>query len=148
MLAIADAQRLYALRFIDEAQALPTALPPAGDTAITRQCVEELSLYFDGKLRDFTVPLALDGTDFQRQAWGVLCRIPYGETRSYTQQADALRKPKAVRAVGNANRVNPVALLVPCHRVIGANGRLTGYAGGLMRKKWLINHENRHTCSM
>ena len=102
----------------------------------------ELKAYFAGKLRQFTVPLDLRGTLFQRKVWEVLCSIPYGVTRSYREVAEALGKPKAARGVGQAVGRNPVSIVVPCHRVIGSNGRLTGYGGGLHRKKALLDLES------
>ena len=103
----------------------------------------ELDEYFAGRLRDFTVPLDLRGTPFQCQVWELLCSIPYGETRSYGQVAHALGRPLAVRAVGRAIGSNPVAIVVPCHRVIGSDGRLIGYGGGLDKKQALLNLEKR-----
>ena len=104
----------------------------------------QLDAYFAGKLRQFTVPLDLRGTPFQKQVWGLLCNIPYGETRSYRQIAEALGRTSAARAVGRANASNPVSIVVPCHRVIGAHGALTGYGGGLPRKKALLDLETRY----
>lgn len=105
----------------------------------------QVAEYFAGSRRDFSVPLLTPGTDFQQAVWQALGRIPYGTTRSYGQQAVALGRPGAVRAVASANGMNRLAILVPCHRVIGADGQLTGYAGGLWRKKWLLELEQRHT---
>jgi methylated-DNA-[protein]-cysteine S-methyltransferase len=101
----------------------------------------ELDAYFAGKLRRFTVPLDLRGTPFQRRVWELLCDIPYGETRSYGEVAQAVGNPKARRAVGQAIGRNPVAIVVPCHRVIGSDGGLTGYGGGLPRKRALLDLE-------
>lgn len=101
----------------------------------------QLNEYFAGSLRQFTVPLDLRGTPFQCQVWELLRSIPYGETREYGQIARALGRPAAARAVGGAAGSNPVAIVVPCHRVIGSNGRLTGYAGGLDRKRFLLDLE-------
>lgn len=101
----------------------------------------ELAEYFEGSRQTFTVPVAADGTVFQRRAWEYLKTIPFGQTRSYGEQARALGDVKAVRAVGQANGANPVAILIPCHRVIGAGGGLTGYAAGIERKRWLLAHE-------
>ncbi|MGW4568853.1 methylated-DNA--[protein]-cysteine S-methyltransferase [Streptomyces sp. NPDC004561] len=102
---------------------------------------EQLSAYFVGELKEFTVELALRGTPFQRGVWAQLARIPYGETRTYGELADALGNPQASRAVGLANGRNPVGIIVPCHRVIGADGSLTGYGGGLARKRRLLDFE-------
>jgi methylated-DNA-[protein]-cysteine S-methyltransferase len=105
------------------------------------QAAEELRAYFGGNLREFSVPLNMQGTDFQLSVWNQLVKIPYGETRSYAQVAEAVGRPKAVRAVGAANGSNPVAIIVPCHRVIGSGGKLTGYGGGLPLKKRLLELE-------
>jgi len=97
--------------------------------------------YFAGQLRRFELPLDLAGTEFQKRVWLELTRIPYGETRTYQEMASAIGAPKAVRAVGAANGANPVVIVVPCHRVIGANGKLTGYGGGLPLKRRLLTLE-------
>lgn len=101
----------------------------------------QLREYFAGERREFEVAIDVEATDFQREVWSELQKIPYGETRSYGQIAEALGKPKAMRAVGLANGKNPIAILVPCHRVIGSSGALTGYAGGMDAKRWLLEHE-------
>lgn len=101
----------------------------------------ELAAYFGGELRRFSIPLAPHGTPFQQQAWDALTRIGYGETCTYGQQAARMGNPKAVRAVGAANGKNPIGIVIPCHRVIGANGTLTGYAGGLHNKEFLLKLE-------
>lgn len=102
---------------------------------------QQLEAYFKGKLTTFDVPVDLRGTDFQCQVWQSLLDIPYGETISYQQQAININKPKAVRAVANANRLNPIGIIIPCHRVIGKSGALTGYGGGLDRKRFLLDLE-------
>jgi AraC family transcriptional regulator, regulatory protein of adaptative response / methylated-DNA-[protein]-cysteine methyltransferase len=104
----------------------------------------ELDLYFKGGLREFKVPLAMAGTEFQKKVWQALQTIPYGQTRSYKQQAVMIGQPKAVRAVGRANGDNPIAIVVPCHRVIGENSQLTGYGGGLWRKRFLLDLEQKN----
>jgi methylated-DNA-[protein]-cysteine S-methyltransferase len=101
----------------------------------------ELDRYFEGKLKKFTTPLAFSGTPFQNQVWKELTRIPYGETISYLDLAKRIDNPKAVRAVGMANGANPIAIIVPCHRVIGSNGSLTGFGGGLPTKRALLDLE-------
>ena len=101
----------------------------------------ELEAYFAGTLRVFEVPLAPHGTPFQLKAWNALLRIPYGATRSYGEQAAAIGQPAAARAVGLANGRNPIAIIIPCHRVIGSNGSLTGYGGGMARKRMLLELE-------
>ncbi len=116
----------------------------AGENDHIRQVKRELAEYFAGSRQTFDVPLHTPGTDFQQSVWQELLKIPYGKTRSYQAQAEKLGKPKAVRAVANANGCNRIAIVIPCHRVIGKNGHLTGYAGGLERKKWLLEHESRN----
>ena len=103
---------------------------------------QQLDEYFEGKRKEFSIPLVTPGSTFQQSVWKELQNIPYGITRSYKQQALALKKPEAVRAVANANGTNRIAIIIPCHRVIGADGNLTGYGGGLWRKKWLLDLEN------
>jgi methylated-DNA-[protein]-cysteine S-methyltransferase len=115
--------------------------PAAGRLDAARR---ELDEYFAGTRRTFTVPLDLAGTPFQREVWRALTEIPYGATASYGELARAVGRPGAARAVGAANRRNPVAVIVPCHRVIGAGGGLTGYGLGLPRKAWLLDHERNH----
>jgi methylated-DNA-[protein]-cysteine S-methyltransferase len=103
----------------------------------------QLGEYFAGRRKEFEVPLAPQGTPFQRAVWSELLRIPFGETVSYGEIAARIARPRAVRAVGAANGRNPIALIVPCHRVIGSDGTLTGYGGGLPTKRWLLAHEER-----
>lgn len=105
-------------------------------------CKQQLQEYFDGNRTEFDLPLAAPGTKFQQQVWQALLTIAYGETCSYGDIAHKINNPKAVRAVGAANGMNPIAIVVPCHRIIGSNGTLTGYAGGLERKSWLLALEN------
>ena len=111
--------------------------------ALTDKAAEQLEEYFAGKRDRFDVPLNPHGTDFQRLVWKVLRDIPYGETRSYKQVAHAINKPNACRAVGMANNKNPVWIMIPCHRVIGSNGALTGYGGGLAMKQKLLELERK-----
>ena len=106
-----------------------------------KEVKRQLAAYFRGELKKFDVPLLLSGTDFQKAAWKELQKIPYGKTITYGEQARRIGRPKASRAVGGANRVNPVAIIVPCHRVIGSNGRLTGFGGGLDVKEKLLELE-------
>ena len=105
---------------------------------------QQLEEYFAGQRQEFSVPLFTPGTGFQEAVWAELCRIPYGGTRSYKQQATALNIPAAVRAVANANGCNRISIIIPCHRVIGEDGHLTGYGGGLWRKKWLLDLEQQN----
>ena len=104
----------------------------------------QLTEYFAGTRRSFDLPLDAAGTHFQQEAWAALQQIPYGQTRTYQQQAAVIGRPAAMRAVGTANGRNPISIIVPCHRVIGANGSLTGYGGGLDAKQWLLAHEAEH----
>lgn len=106
---------------------------------------EQLKEYFDGARKEFTVPLFTPGSDFQNDVWKALTEIPYGETKSYKQQAIYIGKPDAVRAVANANGMNKISILIPCHRIIGSDGSLTGYGGGVWRKKWLLELEKQHS---
>ncbi|MBE4593034.1 cysteine methyltransferase [Vibrio navarrensis] len=110
--------------------------------AVLSLALTQLDEYFTGKRTQFDLPIAAKGTAFQMQVWQALTTIPYGETWSYQELANAIGNPKAVRAVGLANGKNPVSIVVPCHRVIGKNGKLTGYAGGIERKRWLLERES------
>ena len=104
-------------------------------------CVRQIAEYFKGTRKEFTLDLVLQGTAFQRRVWSALRRIPYGKTASYRDIARAIGNEKAVRAVGNANGRNRIPIIIPCHRVIGSSGDLVGFASGLWRKEWLLNHE-------
>lgn len=115
----------------------------AGRHDVLALAARELEAYFAGRWARFSTPLAPRGTEFQRAVWSALQAIPLGETRSYTDLARAIGRPEAVRAVGAANGMNPLSLFIPCHRVIGADGALTGYAGGIAAKRWLLEHEKR-----
>ncbi|ASP37689.1 cysteine methyltransferase [Bacterioplanes sanyensis] len=112
----------------------------SGDALLSTAC-QQLQQYFTGERQQFDVPLSFHGTEFQRKVWSALCRIPFAQTCSYQQLAQHIGKPNASRAVGAANGKNPISIIVPCHRVIGANGRLTGYAGGIARKQHLLTLE-------
>ncbi len=111
------------------------------ETPLKKQVQREMHAYFKGVLRTFQTPLSPHGTPFQKRAWEGLCTIPYAETRTYGEQASIIANPKAVRATGSANGKNPISILIPCHRVIGAKGGLGGYNSGLDRKKWLLEFE-------
>jgi methylated-DNA-[protein]-cysteine S-methyltransferase len=113
----------------------------ATERKLMDDAVAQVEAYFDGSLKDFELPLRSSGTAFQTAVWHELERIPYGTVTSYVEIARRVGKPTASRAVGAANGRNPIAIVVPCHRVIGADGSLTGYGGGLWRKEWLLNHE-------
>lgn len=109
--------------------------------SVTDRAKLQLQQYFLGELEKFDLPMQPDGTQFQQQVWQSLSTVAYGKTCSYSDIANSIDNPKAVRAVGSANGKNPLTIVVPCHRVIGSNGTLTGYAGGVERKAWLLNHE-------
>ena len=112
--------------------------------SVFSNAVLQLNEYFSGFRFQFDLPLAPAGTEFQKRVWNGLCQIPYGKTCGYGEMARDLGNPNASRAVGMANGRNPISIIVPCHRVIGANGSLTGYGGGLTAKKWLLDHESRN----
>lgn len=107
-----------------------------------QDCVTQLDEYFQGKRKEFNLKLNPKGTDFQKKVWNELKTIPFGKTRTYLEQTKHIGDPKAIRAVASANGKNPIWIVIPCHRVIGSDGSLTGYAGGIWRKKWLIDHES------
>ncbi|REC60835.1 XRE family transcriptional regulator [Chryseobacterium pennae] len=150
MVACADEHGICLLEFSDR-KALPTELKNIskhfnanivqGENPHFIMLEQELSEYFDGKRTEFTVPLSPVGTAFQKQVWEILQQIPYGGIRSYQEQAEILGNPKSVRAVANANGLNKISILIPCHRVIGSNGQLTGYGGGIWRKQKLLELE-------
>ena len=131
----ANIQGITAIAFVDAPE--KTAI----SNALTQEACAQLNAYFARKLTQFDLPLAAGGTQFQRRVWEALVQIPYGETASYLDIANAIGNPKGVRAVGMANGRNPIAIVVPCHRIIGSNKTLTGYAGGLHRKQFLLNLE-------
>lgn len=152
MIAIADEELLYLLEFVDrrglerEVERLRKRTKSAIIPGITSPIISiesELKTYFEGSLREFKTPLFLLGSPFQKLAWQALMDIPYGETRSYAQQASVINKPSAYRAVASANGANQIAIVIPCHRIINSSGDLGGYGGGRVRKQWLIDHEKR-----
>lgn len=106
---------------------------------------KQLNEYFDGSRKEFSVPLVTPGSEFQQAVWKELQNIQFGSTRSYHEQALALNRPDSVRAIANANGMNRISIVIPCHRVIGSDGRLTGYGGGLKRKRWLLDHEKKYS---
>jgi methylated-DNA-[protein]-cysteine S-methyltransferase len=121
----------------------PAPEAPEARTPVLARTAAQLAEYFAGERRDFDIPIAPHGTDFQQRVWRELVKIPFGETRTYGELAHALDHPTASRAVGAANGKNPLSILVPCHRVIAGSGALTGYAGGIAAKRWLLEHEAR-----
>jgi len=116
-----------------------------GDNKHFKPLVKQLKEYFEGSRKEFSLPLVTPGSDFQQFVWKELIKITYGTTRTYLEQSLALGKPDAIRAVANANGMNRISIIIPCHRVIGSDGHLTGYGGGLKRKKWLLDHEKRYS---
>nr|WP_281260093.1 methylated-DNA--[protein]-cysteine S-methyltransferase [Kandeliimicrobium roseum] len=143
LLAAGDAAGLRLLSFPEGSRAVAPDPGWRRDDAAFDDLRAQFAAYFAGTLRSFDLPLAPRGTDFRRRVWALLSAIPYGETRSYGQIARALGDPGASRAVGAANGANPLPIIVPCHRVIGANGALTGFGGGLPVKTFLLEHEAR-----
>ena len=128
----------------DEISSLIFADRPRSEFAtcpVVEEAIRQISEYFNGELRTFDLPLIMDGTSFQRQVWDQLLKIPYGQVTTYQEVAQAIGRPRAVRAVGAANGQNPISIIIPCHRVIGSDGSLTGYGGGIWRKEWLLKHE-------
>jgi methylated-DNA-[protein]-cysteine S-methyltransferase len=138
-----DGQVVTALRMAEQAHEPSTSAEWVRDDRVFGDVAEQLRAYFAGELTAFDVPLRLEGTAFQRSVWSALTEIPYGRTWSYGQVGAHIGKPSAMRAVGLANGRNPVAIIVPCHRVIGASGKLVGYGGGLDRKVFLLELEKR-----
>ncbi len=134
---------LHFLAFADDPLMERFQIVPEGSTLSLLSIKNELGGYFDGSLREFKTPIQLEGTPFQQLAHRALIAIPYGQTMSYAQQASAMERGKASRAVGSANGKNPLAIIVPCHRIIQSSGAIGGYRGGIARKKWLLNHEKR-----
>ena len=120
----------------DESKNINKIIPPS-----LKDASKELAEYFNGTRKDFTIRSIVKGTPFQESVWKELVKVKYGETASYAEIANRIGSPKAVRAVANANARNPLSIIVPCHRIIGSNGKLTGYVGGLWRKEWLLNRE-------
>lgn len=134
-----DGQSVTEISFSEEIQEIRNSC------AVLESCREQLNDYFAGKLVSFDLPLIPEGTEFQQRVWAELLRIPYGETITYMELAVRLGDVKAIRAVGTANGRNPIAIIIPCHRVIGAGNKLTGYAGGIWRKKALLELEMKHS---
>lgn len=133
---------ISSIKFIDDT-ALPSLLP--GPHTLLGPCCQQLDEYFAGTRKEFTFPVYQEGTDFQKQVWAQLVAIPYGIRISYAELSKQIGDIKKIRAVGTTNGKNKLAIVVPCHRVIGSNQQLTGYAGGLWRKRWLLEHEAKFT---
>jgi len=139
-----DDDAIYRVKFTDRVE--DTELMNTDiykENELTLLAKKQLAQYFNGEIITFNLPLAPLGTPFRQQTWQALQQIPYGETRCYSEQAELMNNKKAVRAVGAANGANPISIIIPCHRVIGKDGSLTGYAGGLQRKSWLLDFEKK-----
>ena len=135
-----DDSGIQRLEFTDQQQ--PESM--ASRSSKIQSAVDQINDYFEGNLDRFDLPLAPKGTEFQNKVWQELQKIPFGKTISYQELANRLGDPLVIRAAASANGKNPIAIIIPCHRVIGSDGSLTGYAGGLHRKKWLVEHEQPH----
>lgn len=147
MFSICDDKFVYCLNFLDLLQ--PEQEYFLGqfnrvNSKVTDALKKEVDLYFEGKIKSFTVKPFLNGTIFQKKAWQFLQNIPYGEIKTYDDQSTKIHSKKAVRAVGNANGRNQIAVVVPCHRIVRTSGELGGFSSGVERKKWLIEHEKKH----
>ncbi|PKA82863.1 methylated-DNA-[protein]-cysteine S-methyltransferase [Ulvibacter sp. MAR_2010_11] len=132
-----DSSGIRSVEFTDASEIIAAEIPSELFEATT-----QLTEYFEGKRSQFDLQLSPEGTEFQKKVWHLLTTIPFGKTSSYQEIANKLGDPKVIRAAASANGKNPIAIIIPCHRVIGSDGSLTGYAGGLHRKKWLLEHEN------
>lgn len=148
---VAHADALIAVLWPDEAEGRvrfatePVALKSSGAHPVLAATESQLAEYFEGSRRSFDLAMDPQGTEFQCQVWWALADVPYGETSTYGKQAANIGRPSAVRAVGSANGRNPLSIVLPCHRIVGADGRLTGFAGGLETKRWLLDHEVRNS---
>jgi methylated-DNA-[protein]-cysteine S-methyltransferase len=129
---VGNPKGILTITFVENELTLPACI---------KECLRQLDEYFKGKRQKFSVPLLLDGTDFQKAVWRQLQKIPFGQTASYGDVARAISSPQAFRAVGNANNKNRIPLIIPCHRVIGSNGKMVGFGSGIWRKEWLLDHE-------
>lgn len=140
LLLIEKENKLIGLEFLEEDQVICKENSNQ-KTPLLEACCKQLEEYFNGQRKDFQLPIYAEGTVFQQEVWQALTTISYGETASYKDIAIKIERPKAMRAVGNANHNNPIPIIIPCHRVIGTSGKLIGYGGGLWRKEWLLKHE-------
>lgn len=134
---VGDEDGISSISVVDGEQETTQVIPEP-----LQECVRQLDEYFKGERKIFSLKLNPEGTEFQQKVWNELQQIPYGETRSYLEQSEKLGDTKAIRAVASANGKNPIWIVIPCHRIIGSDGSLTGYAGGIWRKRWLLEHEN------
>jgi methylated-DNA-[protein]-cysteine S-methyltransferase len=143
MLIKANEQSISSIAFVEEQDISNLSIELTESNAIIHQCIDELIEYFSGQRTSFTVPIHQEGTDFQQKVWKELYEVPFGKTLSYGELAKKLGDPKSVRAAAAANGKNKIAILIPCHRIIGADQSLVGYAWGKFRKKWLLQNEFR-----
>ena len=153
VIAVADEKALFLLEFMDKRslewqveklrKRTKSVIVP-GITQPMNSIEKELESYFDGSLKNFKTALNLTGTSFQERAWSELCKIPYGKTKSYAEQASSIERQSAYRAVANANGSNKIVIVIPCHRVVRSNGALGGYGAGIDRKRWLLEHEQKN----
>lgn len=141
LILVADEQALKYVQWAEQAKDLIKGLSSPTPTPLLLKTSKQLNEYFEGIRTEFSLPLSLSGSSFQRSAWSALQTIPYGETISYTEQAQRINRMSSVRAIGLANSRNPLMIIIPCHRVIAKDGSLGGYAGGIERKQWLLNLE-------
>lgn len=139
---VANSDCIHSITFVEETATHPN-IGIGESPAVIHQCIDELIAYFNGTSTQFTVPIHQEGTDFQQKVWNELYEVPYATTLSYASLAKKLGDPKVIRAAAAANGKNKIAIIVPCHRIIGSDRNLTGYAWGLPRKKWLLQHEFR-----
>ncbi|QXP71321.1 methylated-DNA--[protein]-cysteine S-methyltransferase [Polaribacter sp. R2A056_3_33] len=139
---VGDENGIQSVSVLDEDLSTSFKVTNSETPVCLQECVTQLDQYFSGKRIDFDLKLNPQGTDFQKKVWDELLNIPFNKTRTYLEQSKALGDVKAIRAVASANGKNPIWIIIPCHRVIGSDGSLTGYAGGIWRKKWLLAHEN------
>jgi AraC family transcriptional regulator, regulatory protein of adaptative response / methylated-DNA-[protein]-cysteine methyltransferase len=137
-------RRMLPTEYKDLMRLLKTSVEDGENDHLTQLRIQ-LNEYFEGSRKEFSIPLVTPGSEFQKSVWKELLNIPYGTTRSYLEQSVALGKPDAIRAVANANGMNRISIVIPCHRVIGSDGHLTGYGGGLRRKRWLLDHERKYS---
>jgi len=141
LLLVGDGENIHKIVFPDDRRSTEPDESWTRKKSVFDTLIEQLEAYFAGSLQQFDVSLAPSGTEFQRKVWDALLRVDYGATCSYQDIANAIGKPTACRAVGAANGANPIPIIIPCHRIIGRNGTLTGFAGGLHTKHWLLSHE-------
>lgn len=135
---IGDEKSIHSIYFLDEEVSNENEI----QSEAIKNCIQQLDEYFSGDRKEFKINLSPKGTEFQGKVWNELLKVPFGKTRSYLEQSKRVGDIKAIRAVASANGKNPISIIIPCHRIIGSDGSLTGYAGGIWRKKWLLEHES------